>query len=68
MSINAIPDLPPRGTPPTFAQQHQPVFLSSFARMPTPQLNVNVDARRPEGVVYSGINHQPKAPSGGYFH
>lgn len=68
MSINTIPDLPPRGPPPTFVQQHQPIFLSSFERMPTPQLNVNVDAHRREGVVYSGINHQFTAPAGGYFH
>ncbi|XP_075896200.1 CD226 antigen-like isoform X2 [Nelusetta ayraudi] len=68
MSINTIPDLPPRGPAPTFVQQHQPIFLSSFERMPTPQLNVNVDAHRHEGVVYSGINHQFTAPTGGYFH
>lgn len=68
MSINTIPDLPPRGPPPTYVHQQQPIFLSSFERMPTPQLNVNVDEHRHEGVVYSGINHPFTAPTGGYFH
>lgn len=68
MSINTIPDLPPRGPPPTYVHQQQPIFLSSFERMPTPQLNVNVDEHRHEDVVYSGINHPFTAPTGGYFH
>lgn len=64
MSTHTIPGLPPRSAPTAFVQQNQPMFFSS----PSSELPVNMGAHQPEGVMYSGINHRPAAPVGGYFY